>query len=390
MAVVGLGTIGPVHARWCAEVPGSSLVAVCDANAARAEEVAARYGAEALTDYASLVARSDVDAIVIATPTYLHAPMALAAIDAGKHVAIEKPLARSVREGAEVVEAARRRGVTAQYFENLCFAPTYAMARQLVSEGAVGEPFFVRCTENAGGGASMGLGVYEPEEGPPTPGGQDGEPLGAWYRDPARSGGGMLLSTGCHAIAYIYHLLGRPAVERVAAETLRWGPSQSDLEDAGYVTIRFSGNRVGFVDSSAINALGTFDDRAEIYGTEGSILLDLYRSTPIRVFSQRGYGSIGSSLFGRIPGASRNWSFPIADEEWSLGYYNELRSFLAAIRTSSPPEVTLEDGLVTLQIIEAAYEAARSGVAQGVEASAARSDVRTGSGAGDDDRGGAR
>jgi predicted dehydrogenase len=78
------------------------------------------------------------------------------------------------------------------------------------------------------------------------------------------------------------------------------------------------------------------------------------------VYSQEGYGAIGSSMFGRIEGAGTNWSYPIADEYWALGYEGELRAFLHSIIDSTTPEVTLEDGRATLQVISAGYESART------------------------------
>jgi predicted dehydrogenase len=167
----------------------------------------------------------------------------------------------------------------------------------------------------------------------------------------------MLLTTGCHSITYIYHLLGRPKPERVYAELV---PDGARLEAAAYVTIRFSDGRVAWVDSSATHALGGFDDRAEIYGTRGTVFLDLYRSTGIKVFSQEGYGDIGQSAFALIPSETTNWSHPIVDERWSLGYEAELRHFLCCVRDDSDPSVTLDDGKLTLKIVLAAYEAGRT------------------------------
>jgi myo-inositol 2-dehydrogenase / D-chiro-inositol 1-dehydrogenase len=127
------------------------------------------------------------------------------------------------------------------------------------------------------------------------------------------------------------------------------------------VTIRYGGGQVGSVDSSMVHAFGTFDDRAEIHGTEGTIFLDLYRSGAIRVYSQSGYGQIGASMFGSIPGSNFNWSYPMSDERWSLGYGAELRHFLEAISADQEPEITLQDGRATLEVVVAGYESAFAG-----------------------------
>lgn len=360
-AIVGLGTIGSVHAELCASSVTSKVTVVCDTSSNRAQAVAAATGSDWEVDYRRVLERRDVDAVIIATPTHLHAPVAIEALEAGKSVGIEKPLARNVAEGQEIVAAAERTGLHAQYFENLCFSPAYRQAKTLVEAGALGDIFYVRCCENSGGGASMGVGAYQSIEHQVTTSGSSDEPLGTWFSDPDRSGGGMIISTACHCITYVYHVLDRRAPIRVYAETLSRNSADPRVEDAGYLMVRFAGDVVSHIESSAINALGTFDDRAEIYGTEGSILLNLYRSAAIKVYSQPGYSpDLGASLFGNYDRATTNWSYPIPDERHSLGYAAELHEFFHAIREDRPPDVTLTDGLVTLSVIAAAYESART------------------------------
>jgi myo-inositol 2-dehydrogenase/D-chiro-inositol 1-dehydrogenase len=358
-AVVGLGAIGPTHAMWCATVPESELKAVCDANEHRAREIADRLGVDAHTDYGALLERKDVDAVIVATPHFLHAPMAMEAARAGKHVAVEKPLCLDLEQAGEMIRAVESAGVHAQYFENLCFSPAYRQAKQIIDAGGIGNVLFVRCCESAGGGVAAQSEVYDATRSEEESGGEEAT-FGAWMADYAKSGGGALISTACHCIMYVRYVLDREPAARVFAELVQVVSPDSRLEDAAYMTIRYKGGQVGWVDSSMVNALGTFDDRAEIYGTEGTIFLDLYRSGSIRVYSQPGYGRIGASMFGSIAGADVNWSHPAADERWSLGYAGELRSFLSAVLADEPPEITFEDGRATLEVVLAGYESARS------------------------------
>ena len=362
-AVIGLGTIGAVHAALCAESVNCDLIAVCDSNPQRAATIANALDAAWDVDYRRIIERQDVDAVIIAVPTHLHAPIAIEALEAGKHVAIEKPLARSLTEGRDIVSAASRNSRHAQYLENLCFSPAYRQAMTLVDAGAVGDVFYIRCCENSGGGSTMGIGVYESRDQNHRRTVDSGlEPLGAWFSDPARSGGGMIISTACHCITYVYRILNRRRPLRIYAETISRASSDPTIEDAGYLLIRFEGDVVSHIDSSAINALGTFDDRAEIYGTEGSILLNLYRSEEIRVYSQQGFpAELTASVFGKYDRATTNWSYAMPAESTSLGYASELRAFFNAIQEDCVPDVTLTDGVVTLSVIEAAYESARNG-----------------------------
>ncbi len=361
-AVIGLGSIGPTHASWCASVPESELKAVCDVNAERAGQIAGLYGVDAYTDYRQVLERRDVDAVVIASPTYLHAPMLIEAAASGKHVAVEKPMCRTLDEADAMREAVKAAGVHSQYFENLCFAPAYRQAKEIVDAGGIGDILFVRCCESAGGGVSAQREAHEAlVQG--TESGGEGRTLGSWYLDFQRSGGGALISTGCHCVMYVRYLLDRQPVMRVYAETLNVVSPDSRVEDAIYLTLHHRDGQVAWVDASLIHALGTFDDRAEIHGSKGTIFLDLYRSSAIQVYSQQGYGRIGASMFGAIADADRNWSYPMPDERWTLGYAAELRHFLSSILRDRAPEITLDDGKATLEVVRAAYESSASGQA---------------------------
>jgi predicted dehydrogenase len=293
--------------------------------------------------------------------------MAIAAARAGKHIAVEKPLCVSLVEADNMITALEETGVRGQYLENLCFSPSYRAAVDIVNSGGLGDIFFVRCCENSGEDSGSIHETGEAHEGGGDPGTAASEETGdpkkvavslPWYAEAAKAGGGMLLTTGCHCITYVYYLLGRPDPERVFAEVI---PAYRDgsLEAAAYMTIRFRNGQIAWIDSSDICTLGTFDDRAEIYGKEGTIFLDLYRSTSMKVYSERGYGDIGRSAFWQASGTTTGWTHPLPDEKQSLGYEAELRHFLQSILGDTDPAISLQDGKVTLEIIFAAYEAAR-------------------------------
>lgn len=359
-AVIGLGSIGPTHVSWCAAVPESELIAVCDSDPRRVEEVAGQYGVDAHTDYHQILERKDVDAVIVAAPSFLHAPMMIDAARAGKHVAVEKPMCLSLAEADAMIAAAQAAGVHTQYFENLCFSPSYRQAKEIIDAGGLGNIVFIRCCEGAGGGASAQREAYDAlRAGGPS--GGEGETLGSWYLDHAKSGGGALISAGCHCVMFLRYVLNREPVTRVYAALVNVVSPDARVEDAAYVTIHYQGGQVGWVDTSLVNALGTFDDRAEIYGTEGTIFVDLYRSSPLKVYSQGGYGQLGASMFGAIRQADRSWSYPMPDERWALGYAAELRHFLSSILADEPPAITLEDGRATLEVVQAAYQSGRTG-----------------------------
>ena len=146
--------------------------------------------------------------VCVNSPNRLHAAHALAALAAGKHVVVEKPLCLTLDEADALCAAATRQGVVLGYAENLCFAPLYRRARELVREGAVGRVLWARQVEKHGG------------------------PYSPWFFDRAEAGGGALMDMGCHGIEALRFVFDRPAVRAVSARlatTLH--ADKTDLDD---------------------------------------------------------------------------------------------------------------------------------------------------------------
>lgn len=170
--VIGYGLFGRWHARCIAESGEAELVAVCttsegNAAAARGEHP----GVRVVGDWRELVAAGDVDAVAIVAPNHLHAEMAVAALEAGRHVLVEKPLAITEADCARIVEAVRRTGGLLSVGHELRLSPQWASVKRLIEEGAVGTPRY----------AHVGLFRH-----PYRPGG------GGWRHDPARVGSWIL------------------------------------------------------------------------------------------------------------------------------------------------------------------------------------------------------
>jgi len=342
--------MGPTHAEWLTMIPEAELKAVCDIDEHRAKEIAAEYHVDWYTDYHDILERKDIEAVTIVTPNYLHAPMAIEAAKAGKHVAVEKPLCINLKEADEMIKAVKKAGVLDLYCENLCFAPSYSMAKDIIDEGGLGDVYMVRCREAGGVGVSPELKEYLASQKEPV----------TWYADYKKAGGGMLLSTGIHCITYIRHILNRETATKVYAELKTIMFPDERIEDVALVTVRYKGGQLGWIDT-AISALGTYDDRAEIYGTQGTIFLDMYRRNPILVYSQPGYGPIGGSMFEPVLGADKNWSYPIPDEKRSLGYWHEERHFMKCILAGNRPKVNFDDGRASVEVVMAAYKSHATG-----------------------------
>jgi predicted dehydrogenase len=257
-----------------------------------------------------------------------------------------------------MIEVSKKTGMLDCYLENLCYAPAYTTAKKIIVDGGIGEVFFVRCGENDG----KGLFAQE-EEMKDREAGNKGEDEGD---APKKRNYGILHEGGCHPIMCCRYLYDRARVTKVYAE-VRNHSKLRPSEDAAFLTITYSDGQVAWVDASNY-ALGTFDDRAEIYGTKGTILADLYgfhMNRGLKVFSRDGYDSaIGSSRYPRgfgYFGRQKNWNHPIPDEEYALGYYHEQKAFLNSVLHGTRPEVNFDDGKATLEVILAAYKSRDTG-----------------------------
>ena len=179
VGLIGTGFIGEIHAAAFKMVADAEVVAVASPTPGKAKAFAREHGiAKAFEDYRDLMALKEVDVVTLGIPNYLHAQAAIDAANAGKHVICEKPLCRTLEEADRMIEACRRAGVLLLYAEELCFAPKYVRAKQLVEEGALGRAFLVKQSEE--------------HFGPHMP----------WFWDVEKSGGGVLLDMGCHSIEY--------------------------------------------------------------------------------------------------------------------------------------------------------------------------------------------
>ena len=144
VAIIGAGYWGPNLLRNFMKNPGADVRWMCDLDAERASTVIGRYSRIAITtEYDAVLADPDVEAVVIATPAASHAPLAVAAMEAGKHVMVEKPLATSVADGRKMVEVAAEHGVSLMCDHTYCYTPAVQEIRRLVVDGSIGSVQYI-------------------------------------------------------------------------------------------------------------------------------------------------------------------------------------------------------------------------------------------------------
>jgi len=331
VGLVGSGFISQVHAEAFSRSAVASVRAVASRSPDRAAAFARQWEIPAWhTDYRELAGRPDVDLVCIGAPNWLHRDITVAAAEAGKHVICEKPLARTLHEADEMIAACRDAGVKLMYAEELCFAPKYVRAKELADEGALGEVFLVRQSEQHFG------------------------PHSDWFWDPELAGGGVLMDMGCHGIEFARWVHAKRPAMSVSAEVGTFVHyKRTSAEDHAIVTIRFGDRRAALIESSWAKP-GGVDDKAEILGSRGVTYADLLRGSSLMTFSEVGYGY----AMEKAPD-TRGWTFTVADELWDSGFPQEMDHFARCVAEDTAPQETGEDGRAVLEIIYAAYRAAR-------------------------------
>lgn len=333
VGVIGCGQIvQSVHLNILARLPEVRVVAFADPDIGRLDAARRRIpAAVACADYGELVERADVDAVLICGPNGMHAAAALAALERGKHVYLEKPIATTLEDGRRIVDAWRRAGVVGMVGFNYRFNPLYSAARRHLESGRIGRLV----------GARSVFATVAKE-------------LPKWRRS-RQSGGGVLLDLASHHVDLMRFLLGREVIQ-VSAITQSWR-SEGDtaalqilLEDDLPVQSFFSMNAVE-------------EDRFEVYGASGRITVDRYRSFGVQIRGLSG-GSDGLAALSHVVQALSDIPFileKLRAPAREPSYRPALAHFVAAAQSSATASPDLQDGYRSLAVIMAAEESARSG-----------------------------
>ncbi|CAN5154629.1 Gfo/Idh/MocA family oxidoreductase [soil metagenome] len=334
VAILGAGFITDIHMEsYHRFVPESEVVAVYARKKEKAKAFAEKYHIpQYFDDIDALIKDSECDVVDICLPNYLHAEATLKAAKAGKHVIIEKPLAITLEEADQMIEACNNAGIKLMYAEELCFAPKYERVRMLVNEGAVGDIYMLKQGEKHSG------------------------PHSDWFYDIKLAGGGVLMDMGCHAFGWFRWMLKNAKPKSVYATmstVLHKGRTKG--EDNSVVIVEFE-NGVTAVAENSWAEHGGMDDRSEVYGTGGVVYADLFMGNAAISYSKSGYGYAMEKADTTV-----GWSFTVFEEVFNQGYPHELRHFIECVRENKQPVVTGEDGRAVLEIIYAAYASAAEG-----------------------------
>ncbi len=274
LAIVGTGGMGACHAQEFSRLPGVVLAAVCDVDEARARDFARRHApaAAVFTDLGELLQDSLVDAVSIVTPDQLHAPLALQALAAGRHVLCEKPLATNCADARRMVAAAKKAGVINMVNFSYRNAPALQKAAQLVRAGRFGEVVHVEASYRQSWLSSKVWGDWKTN------------PAWLWRLSTKHGSGGVLGDIGVHILDFASFPVGpiRSVQARLKTFTKlkgrRRGAYPLDANDSALMQVEFANGALGVIHATRW-ATGHANSLAlSIHGTKGALRLDLDRS----------------------------------------------------------------------------------------------------------------
>ncbi len=325
-AVVGLGWPGIQHLKGYISDPRSEVIAVCDLDKGRAREVAKEYEVRRVyTDHLKLLENSNVDAVSICLPNFLHAPISVDALNAGKHVLCEKPPARNAQEALVMADAARENDKTLMYALVQRFDGSTQRVKQLVRAGKLGEIYF-------------GKAGYVRRRGVPV--GREG-----WFVDKERAGGGALIDIGVHALDCVWWLMNAPRPVEVMGTSyshfkhLVPDGIKYNVDDATFAQIRFENGATILLETTwALNLPG--DNYIKVAGTKAGVTL-----SPFTLYTEED----GKELDKPLEAPAIN------------SFHEEVSHFIECIVDRKEPISSAEQGIMLMQMLDGIYESAQQG-----------------------------
>ena len=325
-AVVGLGWPGIQHIKGYTADPRSEVIAVCDLDETHAKAVAAQHNIpHTYTNHLEMLENKDIDAVSVCLPNFLHAPITIDTLNAGKHVLCEKPPARSAQEAKAMAAAATENGKILMYALVQRFDGNSQKLKQLVKAGELGDVYF-------------GKAAYVRRRGIPI--GKEG-----WFVDRERSGGGALIDIGVHALDCIWWLMDSPRpVEVMGRSYGHFGhlvpdDVKYDVDDGTFAQILFENGATIILETTwALNLPG--DNYIKIAGTKAGATLN-----PFTLYTEENGKEVDKSL----------------DAPSINGFDAEVKHFVECIVVGKVPISSAKQGIMLMQMLDGIYESSEKG-----------------------------
>ncbi|SFL69059.1 Predicted dehydrogenase [Gracilibacillus orientalis] len=338
IGIVGLGSISEMHIQGYLKNQDVQLFAVCDVNEARAKQTAEEFGAtHYYTDYQEMLSNNEIDAVSICTWNNTHAEIAIAALNAGKNVLLEKPLCKTVEEALAIEEAVRnnpKQFLQIGYVRR--FGTNTQVLKRFIDNGELGDIYFSKAT------CLRVLG---------NPGG--------WFADKERSGGGPLIDIGVHVIDLCWYLMGKPKVKSVSGNTYQklgnrsnveyksfyqaadYDAKQNSVEDLANAIIRFENGASLMVDVSFSLHAKKEELRVSLYGDKGGAEIE----PQLEIVSEKNNIILNST--------------PQIDHltfDFAQGFQKEIDHFIDCVNGKGETIAPVEDGVEMMKILTGVYK----------------------------------
>ncbi|HUT73488.1 MAG TPA: Gfo/Idh/MocA family oxidoreductase [Armatimonadota bacterium] len=323
--IVGCGTIGKHHAKAISTLAQAELAAVCDVQPERAQQLAQQFGCDADRDFDALLARDDIQAVSVCTPSGLHAEHGIAAAQAGKHVLSEKPLDIALDKIDRLIAVCEQQGVKLACIFQHRFDPDARRVKRAIEEGKFGQ--LLLC--NTAVLWYRAQTYYDRDAW-----------RGTWALD-----GGVLSNQAIHYLDQMLWLMGE--VEEVTFAQIATRARRMEAEDIAQATVRFANGAWGAIQASTLTWPGA-TTRVEVYGTTGAAVLDADNLTFYQVEGEEKIEAAGAAAAASLDPAVAQLT----------GHDAQIADFIAAVRENRDPYVTGREARRSVALLTDIYRQA--------------------------------
>jgi predicted dehydrogenase len=343
IGLVGTGSIARFHLAAFQQFPEIvQLKAVCDIRKEAMERFAQQANVNArFTDFSEMLQKADIDAVIICTTHDQHEPQVLAAAKAGKHILLEKPMGRNIRECRNMLAATEKAGVTFMIGQDLRYLPHTRAIKSLIDTGEIGTVRVTRC--------DLIWNKPAPSAFPP----------GHWLRDGALAGGGLLISGIIHQVDLLRYFIGDVSQVSGVCRTVHPG-FINNTEEYACATLEFESGVIGNITLISSSTRNQYGSQYVIFGDQGTI----YSTPSENQVLQFGAGLVASANHDKSEGVFGNFA-PITPVSTGLAgddpFVNEILHFADCCRDRTEPLTSGKENLGTVKVIYGIYESARTG-----------------------------
>lgn len=342
VGVIGGGSISEFHIIPYMKNDGVELVALCDSNEQRLAKVGERYSVtELYSNYEELLQNPEIDAVSICTWNNTHAVIAIAALEAGKHVLVEKPLSMTVAQALAVEAAVKKSGKVLQVGFVRRHGDNTKLLKQFIDQDELGEIYYAKasCLRRLG-----------------NPGG--------WFSDQSKSGGGPLIDLGVHMIDICWYLMGKPRPVSVSGNTYSKLGNRSHIQNLSFYQAADYDPALNDVEDLA-NALIRFDNGASLFVDVSFTLHAKEDELYVKLFGEKGGAEIEpklvmvtekSNTILNVTPQVDNLSF-----DFEKAFKNEINHFVDCCKEGKETIAPVADGVQIMRMLNAVYESAKMG-----------------------------